>query len=265
MSCLNKISEQFCIIVFCLFLSIQKLTASDGVFAVYSGDYLFNKRLGLHVDCNIRNPVYRNIGNTMLVARIGLNYTLNPQNNKNVYQISGGYAIKRLRYTLERSFNNQNFIARFYWYNHILWQQFQITSKVIPQISMINRIRVEEDFLASFLEIAPGVDTSRFSFNMIRIRYMLRPEIYFTNRDIPVRPYFALQEEVFLKLFKSEGDIPFIEENRISFNLGLNIKQSTQIEAGYMYHSYYPFSYYRYNIHYFQIQIIQNLNLNKRK
>jgi hypothetical protein len=238
----------------------------DGAFASYSSDFNLSKRWGIHFDGNVRSPVniYNNI---QFVLRGGGFYNLNPDNEKLKMQVGLGYALREEivpNIQITGPAGNTIGVSNFYIQEHIIWQQFQMRHRIHPFFIMSHRLRPEQVWSYNFYTDNSFNLNNEMKYQNINIRYMIRPEIYFTNPSKIFSPYFALQEEVFLKIHNANNDNNGFSENRVSLNLGLKIKNHTQIEVGYMHRKNVL---YNADINYslFHFQIFQNINFYKSK
>ena len=239
----------------------------NGAFVSYFADYSLSKRIGIHFDGNGRF-LSSFIGSSyFMTLRLGINYTLNPKQENALIQVSAGYALKQSYFgNVQQSDSIGNIIGEYNFIqtNHIIWQQVQIKHTFGRQFKLYNRLRTEQDFKFNNALAKTAYMKSFEGYSMTRLRYMIRPEIYLLKEEKTISPYISIQEELFIKLHSSNPLDKLIQENRISFNIGLSFKKATQIEIGYMNNAFIQNAISN-QINFIQLQVIQNLNFYKSK
>lgn len=178
----------------------------------YFGHYRLNKHWGIHTDLQFRTDGRVHRTNQSLL-RIGGQYLLSPTTN-----LTLGYAL----------IGNYSSVAYDYFTEHRLWQQYLHTAHLSQNTSMTHRLRLEERWAG----YAGGRDGWRCGF---RLRYFNRTIIHFSsNTSASVRPYLALQNELFLNSAAREINPNLFDQNRLLIAIGVLNHQHTRLEVGYM-------------------------------
>ncbi|MCS6929898.1 MAG: DUF2490 domain-containing protein [Saprospiraceae bacterium] len=176
----------------------------------YFAHYRLSRHWGMHLDIQFRMDAQAQRANQTLL-RPGLQYLLSPNTN-----LTLGYAL------IGNSSPNG------YFSEHRLWQQYLHTARWGSGHSMTHRLRLEERWAAYS-------DGRRGWREGLRFRYFNRTIFNLSkNPSRHVKPYFALQNEVFINTAARQLNPNFFDQNRLLLAIGVLHNGHTRLELGYM-------------------------------
>lgn len=190
----------------------------SGWVANFSTFKLSNK-FSIHFDGQLRSTDQLEHISTLLL-RTGLNVHV----KKNMIA-TAGYAYIHNR----RVISNVSGYAP----EHRLWQQF-IVSHPIAGTTLSHRFRLEQRFISkSVVEDNELKNEGNVFAN--RIRYFFRGLIPIGGKLQPGRPFFGVQNEVFVNLGDKSGvNGEFFDQNRVYLSFGFRASTELDLEVGYL-------------------------------
>ena len=233
------------LIIYCVVFSQTK--QDQRVWFAYIGQFKVSEKWGGHLEAQFRldNQLEQNLQN---LFRIGGVYFLSSRAN-----ITAGYALVNTYNVSQDAFFKEN----------RLWEQYQLNTKWNEnKNTMTHRFRLEQRWVEQLSTDVAIAGTTNYQ---NRLRYLNRNLFHLLNlKSESDEVYAVLQNEVFLNLGDNKINSKFVDQNRFLIGLGLNFRNNTRLELGYMNHLLTFSKGDNVMNHTVSVSLLQNLDLQKQ-
>ncbi len=207
-----------------LFFSIsfsQDFKQDQRIWLAYSGFFKVSNHWSFQAEAQFRmdNQLQRNQQN---LFRVGALYAITSKKN-----LAAGYA-------LVNTFSNS---LEEYFKENRLWEQFQYSKKWHNDENLfLHRFRLEQRWVEKKARVDNEIKNVATNYQN-RLRYLNRNLFHLCNFNSENEELYAIiQDEVFFTLGENSINTKFIDQNRFLIGLGLNFKNNTRFELGYLNH-----------------------------
>jgi cob(I)alamin adenosyltransferase len=189
------------------------------------------------------------------------------QSQQNLFRVGALYNVSSSKhlaagYALVNTYSNS---IEDYFKENRLWEQFQYNKKWYnDKNTMLHRFRLEQRWVEQITLVDNDVKNSTTNYQN-RLRYLNRNLIHLHNFNFTQEElYLVIQDEVFFTVGNNNINTNFIDQNRFFIGLGLNFKNTTRFEMGYLNHFITSSISTDVMNHTISVAIFQNLSLQKQ-
>jgi len=217
---MKKVVQLGCLFCFSILYS-QDFNQDQRIWLAYNGFFKVSTHWSYQVEAQFRmdNELQQSQQN---LFRVGVLYNVSYSKH-----LAAGYALVNTYSNSVDDYFNEN----------RLWEQFQYNTKWHnDKNTMLHRFRLEQRWVEQLALVDDDIKNIATNYQN-RLRYLYRNLFHLYDfKSAEEELYVVLQNEIFFTLGNNTINTNFIDQNRFLVGFGLNFKNTTRFEVGYLNH-----------------------------